>query len=1215
MRPNFNPNGDMRPLGLKFSSESKPVPIDEAEIRRRISAGTHRRRKAKLGTWKRLTGNCVKLAAAACFITAAAVGHTCTFFSQSVFGDRQVDVVEIFAGNAEVSLQFARRGGNVAQPVDLIYGSDLRDENVREQVKGFVRENKPRLVIVSYPCKYWTSLVNTNFRTSQERRRLKKLQQGELPFLQLCEDIFDIQIQNGNDALAENPIASASFRQPPIKRILSHPQTYIGVSHGCQFGFKHPKSGLPLKKPTMWIATSPEICDELSRRCPNSAHKKYHDHGECQGGNVTQHASHYTKELAHAIHKGFVRTIARKEPHRLRRLLMSVKKRLGKPGEAKELKWTQQSISKALERVNSVLVQDGNVEESAETPHQVIEPGGVSFEVPAGQKLDATTKSVLRKIHCNLGHPSTSDLQRFLRGAGAHEDLIRAAEWLVCSSCAKTQRARTHRTVRIPPHDLQFNDQIMIDCFHIKDSRKHGHWFMSVLDRATMYHQVIQIRDHSPDTFIESFFNHWTKWAGYPLEVSIDLERGFGSKAFADALGHAGISVVPIASQAHWQHGKIERHGGVLKEMLQRVFESMGRVRDEHVRWLADEVTMAKNMLVREHGFSPSQLLFGKEPRCFGEIEANGEPCSYHQAVGDKDTQIAVRMKMRVEARKAYFTAQSSHMLSQTARNRTRPWKEPQIGDRCFFFHEFRKKGVKGVTKAWHGPALVVGLQGQSNIWVVYGGKCYLVAQEHCREAVGEELLYGRPEVQEALTLFKDGDRGSYRDLTDQKMNEDDLDHVIDDVMYDSDEEMIPDESFRVNTSRVRELPDHLLSLCREAGWTHDSLGNPVQIAYKAYALRIPGTRIDGAKFVFRTSWALMGTKWRLLEDQVKWSALEDPHEIIPGGPADILISVFTSKTRKEMCLEDLPVAQINKGPVPPPPGGPAKRQKVEADVFLSLSRRKAQRALDKEVPRNKIPQDQLADYKAAEAKEWNSWIQYDAVEPLSPEESKEILEKHRERVLKSRFVYRNKNAGLVGENGEPLSLKAKARLCVQGQNDPDCLSGEVQLDAPTIQHASFLTFLHCVISFGWLENWRSGDISSAFLQGEETVGNPLYMFLPESGLPNLGKDQILRLKRPVYGRPDAPRAWYNQISSFIMSDMGFERSILDPALFIHRDHNLNPNALLVLHVDDLMIATDGSLEGEKTVDMLYKRFPFGEWCKVHETPGEGHVLWKRSDC
>ena len=85
-------------------------------------------------------------------------------------------------------------------------------------------------------------------------------------------------------------------------------------------------------------------------------------------------------------------------------------------------------------------------------------------------------------------------------------------------------------------------------------------------------------------------------------------------------------------------------------------------------------------------------------------------------------------MKLRNEAKLAFVKAQANEMLNQTARNKTRPWHEPQTGDKCFFFHEFRKKGVSGMVKGWYGPALVVGHQGQSNLWIVFGGKVF----SHC---------------------------------------------------------------------------------------------------------------------------------------------------------------------------------------------------------------------------------------------------------------------------------------------------------------------------------------------------------------------------------------------------------------------------------------------------------------------------------------------------
>ena len=1176
------------------TDEPPAIVMPEAEIRKRIRAGNLRRRRAKQGTVKRILGNCKVLLASICLFTAASVVNTGAVFSKAMYGDEQPDVVEIFGGSAEVSMQFATKGWNVSQPVDLKYGSDLRNSQTREEVRNYLRTQRPRLAIVSYPCRYWTLLTNVNFSSPQRKRKLEQLRREEEPFLELVEDIFEIQTSNGLDALAENPIASASFRRPPIQRVLCRKDVFAGVSHGCRFELRCPRSGLLLKKPTMWISTSQEICDELSQRCKNAKHNVDHEHGRCQGSTTTQHAGRYTPQMGKAIHRGFVKMLKRKDPSRLKRMLLAIRKQFGRPEARKDLRWTEETIEKALNAHNSVFAADGQIDETVDAHGQEhrasadIGQSGVTFEVPEGRKLDAGLRSALAKIHANLGHPSVQDLQRFLRGAGATQEMIEATSWLRCGACAKTVRPRTHRSVRIPPHDIQFNDQIMIDCFHVKDIKKRGHWFMSMLDRATMYHVVTRIEDHSPNTFIEVFRNSWAKWAGFPLEISIDLERGFGSAEFATALGEAGVSVVPIASQAHWQHGKIERHGGILKHMLERTIHAIDGKTGKQIEWAAEEVTHAKNCLIREHGFSPAQLVFGKEPRGFGELEANGEACSFHFSVGDRHTQVAKRMNLRNKAKMAFIQAQAQEMLNQTARNRTRPWHEPQVGDRCFFFHEFRKKGTPGLVKGWYGPALVVGHQGQSNIWIVFGGKCFLIAQEHCREAIGEENMYGRPEVQEAIAIFKNEGQGksTYLDLTSSRKVEDqDLDNDILDEFFSEDEEMIPDERYQANISRVKDVPNELLQLCREPGWKTNAKGEPLQVAYHGYTFRIPNGHIDVGSFPFRTTWILLGGKWRLAEEEVRWGKLEDPQEMIPGGPAEIVITVFHSKTRKQECLDDMPEV--------------IKRQRV--DVFLSLSKRKAQRALDKEVPYNKIPHEHRELYKQAETKEWESWLQYDAIEALTPEQSKKVLESNRERVLKSRFVYRDKHAGLIDEHGQPLSVKAKARLCVQGQHDPDCLTGEVKVDAPTIQHASMLTFLHCVISFGWLKHWRNGDISSAFLQGEEAKGEPLYMFLPERGLPNLNHDQVLRLKRPVYGRPDAPRAWYEQISSFIMNDMGYERSILDPALFVLRQ-NSEPVAMLVLHVDDLMVATNGSAFSEKTVDLLFNRFPFGEWSKVADS-------------
>lgn len=358
-----------------------------------------------------------------------------------------------------------------------------------------------------------------------------------------------------------------------------------------------------------------QCCDALSKRCPNRPGHVAHEHGVCQGHSVTSHAGRYTKEMAQAIHAGFVKTLRRKDPSHVVKILKKLWKIAGKGEQDRLSHWTDDRLVKAVDRYQKCCKGSGSyvyVNDHGDTA--VYEPGetlaeGVSFEVPEGRQLDDGARAVLRKLHSNLGHPSALDLKRFMRSAGAPQELVEAIGWLRCAAHAKTQRPRSHRVARIPPHDIQFNDQLMVDCFYLKDVKHQGHWFMSVLDRSTMYHQVTLIPNHSPEAFVKVFHEYWAKWAGRPLEVSIDLDRGFGSKRFAEAVGEGGTHVAPIAGQAHWQHGKVERHG--IKDTLAKVLTQADAHGVEAVGWAANEVTHCKTALIREHGFSPGHALLG----------------------------------------------------------------------------------------------------------------------------------------------------------------------------------------------------------------------------------------------------------------------------------------------------------------------------------------------------------------------------------------------------------------------------------------------------------------------------------------------------------------------------------------------------------------------------------------------------------------------------
>lgn len=121
---------------------------------------------------------------------------------------------------------------------------------------------------------------------------------------------------------------------------------YAGVGHGCRYGVKHVRSGKLLLQPTLWFSTSPEICDELARRCKNEECPGHHEHDTCLGGSdITGHAGRYTKEIAVAVNRGFVKLMRRKEPSRIHVLLRSISAKIRRRDpEVSGLRWNERNL-------------------------------------------------------------------------------------------------------------------------------------------------------------------------------------------------------------------------------------------------------------------------------------------------------------------------------------------------------------------------------------------------------------------------------------------------------------------------------------------------------------------------------------------------------------------------------------------------------------------------------------------------------------------------------------------------------------------------------------------------------------------------------------------------------------------------------------------------------------------------------------------------------
>ena len=312
-----------------------------------------------------------------------------------------------------------------------------------------------------------------------------------------------------------------------------------------------------------------------------------------------------------------------------------------------------------------------------------------------------------------------------------------AAKTLRCATCARQVHPGVARPARLN-YTADFNDEVAIDCFELKDATGKAWSFFSIVDIGTTFHIAGLLADHRSETMGESFMQLWCCWAGPPNKVRIDMERGFGAH-FQTLMDKLGCLVHPVAGQAPWQHGRAERQGGWWKELARRTIEHTQAAGREDMMILAAATSGAKNSLRRRCGFSPEQWVWGRDARIPADlIDGSGDIASHDAVLHDKP--FSRRVLLRTAARRAFMEMQNDNGLRKALLGRTRVKPASYApGDLAHYYRKGNGYGVK--TGTWRGPAVVVGHQGV-NHWLAHGGFTQLVVPEHLRPADPEELWW-----------------------------------------------------------------------------------------------------------------------------------------------------------------------------------------------------------------------------------------------------------------------------------------------------------------------------------------------------------------------------------------------------------------------------------------------------------------------------------------
>nr|GEX59293.1 putative ribonuclease H-like domain-containing protein [Tanacetum cinerariifolium] len=204
-------------------------------------------------------------------------------------------------------------------------------------------------------------------------------------------------------------------------------------------------------------------------------------------------------------------------------------------------------------------------------------------------------------------------------------------------------------------------------------------------------------------------------------------------------------------------------------------------------------------------------------------------------------------------------------------------------------------------------------------------------------------------------------------------------------------------------------------------------------------------------------------------------------------------------------------------------------------------------------------------------------------------------------RAIETKWIYINKK----DERG--IVVRNKAKMVAQGYTQVEgidydevfALVARIEAIRLFLAYASFKDFVMYQI-----------DVKSAFLYGK--IEEEVYVCQP-TGFEDLEFfDRVYKVERALYGLHQAPRAWYDTLSTYLL-DNEFQRGQIDKALFIKGSKKMMHKKLQMISVGELTfflgLQVTQKDEGifisqDKYVDEILKKFGFST-VKTESTPIE----------
>ena len=603
---------------------------------------------------------------------------------------------------------------------DLEAGWDVRKKNCRNAFREFQRRAKPRMLMESPECKAFSQIMNVNWdrMCPSDIHRIRT--EGDLMW-DFSIEAAEEQHAAGNYFALEHPAHASSWSKPRTQKLLTLPGVALIEFDMCHFGLSVSKTGELSKKSTKVATNNPWLAAALyEAQCTQD-----HTHAALESGQPARariYPSAFCAEVVNATRQAI----------------------MGVPVSS----FMQFDASSSV--FKSFVEFPEDEEETSE-----VNPLTREEDIPV-RHVTESQKRLINKVHINTGHPPMTQFLRMLRAAGVHEHVLKwTREEFSCEQCQTKTRKDNRRRAHCP-RSFSFNKVLSIDVFYI-------HFLelkvpiLNMVCAGTNYHitQRLPIPEGmsggTPSSKIAwtHFQQSWIRFFGPPTMLICDSGPEFKGY-FERGCESVGIMQHVCIPECPWENSKSERHGGWLKQKLDKeinsgqcTFSSLSEL-DEFLNAL----TTTKNRWFNRGGFSPAMLVFGETPRIPGELLSDDhvglagisdqleDPLEVDTASGE----FRRRFHIREQARQLAMEQASKEAINRAVKaapHQARTWAP---GQWVYVFRRGRPNQELHPRDRWCGPGVVV-LANNRTIYVAMRTRLWRCAPEQLRAALPAEIL------------------------------------------------------------------------------------------------------------------------------------------------------------------------------------------------------------------------------------------------------------------------------------------------------------------------------------------------------------------------------------------------------------------------------------------------------------------------------------------